>query len=255
MNATRAMVRNELRLLGGDPVPAIVLVAMPLVLMAILTPALKIALSAQGYDKTSGAEQTAPGMISVFAFFAAALVGYSLFREHGWRTWPRLRAAGVTTGAVLVGKLTVPAGLLALQQVALFSFGIYALDMTMAGSWTAIVACCIGLNAVVLTAGLAAAAAFDTVAQVSAFTNLGAMVLGGLGGGFVPVEGLPKWMQPFAPISPSYWAMRGFRSSILDGEGLAGVLGSVGVLLAIAAVLATIAALFLRLDNPKRTWS
>ena len=80
----------------------------------------------------------------------------------------------------------------------------------------------------VLVAGLAAAAALSTIQQVNAVTNLGAMVLGGLGGGFVPVESLPDWIEPLAPISPVYWAMDGYRTAILDGGGVGDVLAPLG---------------------------
>jgi ABC-2 type transport system permease protein len=85
-------------------------------------------------------------------------------------------------------------------------------------------------------------------------TNLGAMALGGLGGGFVPVESLPDWIEPVAPISPVYWAMKGYRSAILDGGGVGDVLGPLAVLVAFTAVFAGIALWRLELDAPKRTW-
>ena len=85
-------------------------------------------------------------------------------------------------------------------------------------------------------------------------TNLGAMVLGGLGGGFVPVESLPDWIEPIAPISPVYWAMDGYRTAILDGGGVADVLAPVGALVAFTALFAAIALWRLKLDEPKRTW-
>ena len=85
---------------------------MPIVLMALLSQSLGRVLLFEGYDDTPGSMHTAPGMACVFAFFSIAIVGFAIFREHGWRTWPRLRAAGIGGPALLVGKLTVPAGLL-----------------------------------------------------------------------------------------------------------------------------------------------
>ena len=105
-----------------------------------------------------------------------------------------------------------------------------------------------------LTAGLAAAAALSTIQQVNAVTNLGAMALGGLGGGFVPVDSLPSWIQPFAPISPVYWAMEGYRAAILEDGGVSDVLGPLAVLAAFTAVFAAIALWRFSADAPKRTW-
>ena len=106
----------------------------------------------------------------------------------------------------------------------------------------------------VLSAGLAAAAALSTVQQLNAVTNLGTMLLGGLGGALVPVRELPKWVQPFAPISPVNWAMEGYRDTILDGGGVGDVILPLAAMLGLAAVLGAFALWRLRLDVPKRTW-
>ena len=248
------MIRNELRLLRHDPVPAAVLVGMPLVLMTLLSDAMESTLATEGYADAPGSAQTVPGMACVFASFGIAVVGFAIFREHGWRTWPRLRAAGLSGRALLAGKLAVPALLVAAQHVVLFGFGVLFLDLRVSGSWLAVGLIAAAFAALVLTAGLAAAAALSTIQQVNAVTNLGAMALGGLGGGFVPVASLPDWIEPLAPISPVYWAMEGYRSAILDGGGITDVLGPLGVLLAFTAVFAGIAVWRFKLDVPKRTW-
>jgi len=249
-----AVMRTELRLLRHDPVPAAVLVGIPVVLMTLLSTAVQSSLADDGYPDAPGSAQTVPGMACVFAFFVIGIVGFALFREHSWRTWPRLRAAGVGSRSLLLGKLAVPAGLLVGQHMVLFAFGVLALDLVVAGSWLAVALVAVAYSAMVLLAGLAAAAAFETVQQVNAVTNLGAMVMGGLGGGFVPVESLPEWVQPIAPISPVYWAMEGYNAVILDGGGVSDVIGPVAALAGFAAVFAAIALRRLQLDRPKRTW-
>lgn len=254
MRAATALCRNEARLLRHDPVPTILLVGMPLILMALLEPALEIALQADGFVGASGAAQTVPGMVCVFSYFAVAVVGYALFREHGWHTWPRIRATGVAPSQVIVGKLTLPALMLAAQQVVLFGAGVLFFDLRVSGSWAAVALVSVAFGALVLVGGLAAAAVLDTVQQLNAVTNLGAMIFGGLGGGFVPVENLPGWAQAIAPISPSYWAMQGYNRAILEGGDVGSVLGSVGVLLAFTGALGVVAVLRLRFDRPKRTW-
>ncbi len=249
-----AVMRNEGRILRRDPVPAIVLVAMPIVLMTLLAPALALALAAEGRSGTSGGDQAVPGMISVFTFFGVAFVGFALFREHGWRTWPRLRAVGLTPRQLLAGKVALPAAMLVAQHVVLFAYGTAFLDLTVTGSWAALVLVSLALIAMVVALGLLAAAALQTIQQLNAVTNLGAMVLGGLGGGFVPVSTLPGWVQPLAPASPAYWAMRGYRAVILDGGGPAEVALPVGIMVAVAVVAAALAVVALRDDAPKRTW-
>ena len=106
----------------------------------------------------------------------------------------------------------------------------------------------------VLSAGLAAAAALSTVQQLNAVTNLGTMLLGGLGGALVPVRELPKWVQPAAPVSPVNWAMEGYRDVILDGGGVSDVVPSLAAMFGLSLVLVAFALWRLRSNTPKRTW-
>ncbi len=254
MSPVRAIVRNELRILRHDPVPLVLLIGMPMVLMALLSQSLGHVLLFEGYDDTPGSMHTAPGMACLFGFFSIAIVGFTLFREHGWQTWPRLRATGIGGGALLAGKLVVPALLLVLQHAVLFTFAIVALDFKVNGAWLAVVLLAFAFATMVLSAGLAAAAALSTVQQLNAVTNLGTMLLGGLGGALVPVRELPKWVQPFAPVSPVNWAMEGYRDTILDGGGVGDIILPLAAMAGLAVVLGGFALWRLRLDVPKRTW-
>jgi ABC-2 type transport system permease protein len=232
----------------------VLLMVMPAVLMVVLAPALGLSLEAAGRPDVPGSAQTVPGMVTIFSMFAVAIVGWNLFREHGWRTWPRLRAAGLGGQGLLLGKLAVPAGLLAVQHVLLFGFGVLALDLPVTGSPLALALVSLAFGAMVLTVGLAAAAVFATIQQLDAATNLGAIVLGGLGGAVVPVAMLPAALAWAAPLSPVYWAMQGYQAVLVEGAGVATVLPPVAVLAAWAAAGAVVAGRRLRLDSVKRTW-
>ena len=81
---------------------------MPLVLMTLLSDAMESTLAAEGHPGAPGSAQTVPGMACVFASFAIAVVGFAIFREHGWRTWPRLRAAGLSGRRLIGGQARGP---------------------------------------------------------------------------------------------------------------------------------------------------
>jgi ABC-2 type transport system permease protein len=84
--------------------------------------------------------------------------------------------------------------------------------------------------------------------------NLGGVALAGLGGALVPLSTLPGWAEAVAPGTPSYWAMRGFRAVILDGDGAGGVIVPILVLLAFGAVFAVVAAVRFRFDERKSSF-
>ena len=56
------------------------------------------------------------------------------------------------------------------------------------------------------------------------------------------------------PFVPSYWAMRGYRSIILDGAGVTDVLGSVAALVGFAALFTAIAVWRFRSEEPRPSW-
>jgi ABC-2 type transport system permease protein len=242
--------RHEMRILRHDPLPMIILIVMPVALMALLGPTMKVLLEAQGYRGPSGAEQAVPGMTVLFAFFLVGAVGFSFFRDHGWGTWDRVRATPASTAEIIAGK-TLPIFMLALvQQVLLFTVGVAALGLDIRGSLagvalvgTVFAACLIGL-------GLVVSAIARTVQQVDAIANVGALVLAGLGGALTPVGDLPGWAQAVTPVTPAYWALRGFRSTILGG-GFTAVLLPAGVLAAFAGGFLVIGLLRLRMEEVK----
>ena len=99
--------------------------------------------------------------------------------------------------------------------------------------------------------GVTATALCRTAQQANAFAYLGMVLFGTIGGALVPFEVLPAWAQTAAPITPTYWAMRGMRSVILDGRGITGVALPATVLLAMTLVCTIVALRRLRFDDAK----
>jgi ABC-2 type transport system permease protein len=57
-----------------------------------------------------------------------------------------------------------------------------------------------------------------------------------ISGVYYPVSVLPGWMQWLSTISPATYALRGIRSALLDGAGLAGVWGDIWPLIIIGVI-------------------
>ena len=103
--------------------------------------------------------------------------------------------------------------------------------------------------------GIAVTAICRTAQQAQAFAIVGMVVFGAIGGALVPFSVLPGWAKTIAPTTPTYWAMRGFRSVVLDGQGLGGVALPVGVLAAMGVLFAVVALFRLRFDDAKVAWA
>lgn len=251
--ATLAIAHSNLLMTSRDALPLISLVLMPLLVMGILRSLFEQS-TFVGATGSSGS-YAVPGTAVMFSFFIVNFTGISLYREHGYHTWERLRASPAGGVAIILGKAVPPLVVSWLQLTLLFLVGgpLYGLEVT--GSWMAI-AMVIATYSLSLTCfGIAVALVCRTLTQVSAVGNLGTLVFGWLGGAIVPAAALPDWTQPMCRFVPSYWAMEGLHRAVLFGGGPGDVLGPVAYLLAFAVVFAVGAGLCFRSGTMKVVWS
>lgn len=228
---------------------------MPLIVMAFIKPTYRVVLVEEGYVDANGAEQAVPGFAIMFAFFLVGAVSFSFFREHGWNTWERLRASSTTSAEVMAGKVIVPLAVSLSQLAVLFVVGGLLFDLNVRGSILGIVLLCIALGICLVALGLALTSLCRTITQVDAASNLGAILMAGLGGALAPISSLPDWARAVAPVTPSYWAMRGFQSVILFNHGVSSVILPVIVLLVFGSVFTLVAAARFRFEQTKVSWA
>jgi len=252
MTAALAISKLQLRIIRNDPWFLLIMFLMPLVVMPLFVKTLGLSLVESGFSGATGAEVVVPGQVVLFGFFVGGSVAFALYREHGWKTWDRLRASAAPSTSLLVG-FAVPWIVIHISyQLLLFVAGSLALGLRFnGGSPIALVLVALGYGACIVSLVLLVAASFRTVNQVNAFQNVGAMALGGLGGAIVPLEQLPGWAQAVAPATPQYWAMSGFRRVFLESGGVADVVVPFAVLMASAIVIGLLAARRFRADETK----
>lgn len=245
-----AIAAHELTMVWRNRFWFLALVGMPIVLMAFVKPIFGVAAVSQGYRSASGAEYAVPGMAVTFLFFLVGLVGMSFFREFGWATWDRVRMVA-TPAEIMAGKVVPFVAIALFQQTVLFAVGVVLFGLDIRGPVPALAPVAVCLALALVAFALTVVALSRSVQQLSVIQSLGTMVLAGLGGALTPVGLLPGWAQGIAPATPTYWALRGYRSVVLDGEGLGAVLRPCGALLLFAAVFAAVAAARLRIDDRK----
>lgn len=254
-STVQAITRHELRLFRRDPTFLVITTLMPLVVIPVLKSTVGISLRAQGYEGATGAEQVVPGQAVVFSFFLVGSVAFSFFREHGWHTWNRLRASRARPAEIIAGK-AIPWTALGLGQLTLvfvFGWAVYGLDIFAQPLGLAGLSLLYVAGLVVL--GIMLVALIGRVQQVNAVANLGAIVFGAIGGAFVAVSQLPGWLQPLAPLTPTYWVMRGYRSVLLEGDGAEALVLPALVLVGFAAMFALVALRRFRFDEAKVSWA
>jgi ABC-2 type transport system permease protein len=249
------ILAHELRLARRDPLPIMVLIVFPVINMAFLKPAFRPALVQGGHQHANGAEQVVPGQAAMTAFFLVSLVTFAFFAEHGWETWDRLRASQATSVEIVIGKALPRLAIGVAQFVVILSVGVFLFDLHIRGAVLAFAPLVTAFCLCLILLGVAVTAVCRTAQQANSFSILGMVLFGAIGGALVPLNVLPGWARTIAPITPTYWVMRGFRSVILDGQGIGGVATPTAVLLAMTAVFTVVALLRLRLDETKVGWA
>jgi ABC-2 type transport system permease protein len=249
------IVGHELQLVRRDPLPIMVLIVFPIITIAFLKPALRPALVQNGYPHANGAEQVVPGQAAMSAFFLVTLITFAFFAEHAWATWDRLRASSATSLEIVAGK-TVPRVAIGVAQFGvILGAGVVLFGLHIRGDALALVPLVIAFSVCLVLLGVAVTALCRTAQQASSFGYLGMVLFGAIGGAFVPFSVLPGWARAIAPVTPTYWAMRGLRSVILDGRGMGGVARPTAMLGAMAALFAAVALRRLRFDESKSGWA
>lgn len=250
-----AVARHDVRILRSDPTFLVIMIAMPLVIMAFIKPAFRASLLINGVSGVNGAEQAVPGTSVMFAFFLLGNLGFGVFREHAWNTWERLRARPASAAEIMAGKVVVPLATLLTQMAVLFGVGGLLFGLHVRGSMLGMILVIASLAICLVSLGAVLLAVCRSVVQLNAATNVGTMFFAGLGGAITPLSVLPAWARSIAPITPSYWAMRGFRSVTLANGGLGSVALPIAVLLLMALGFAILAGLRFRAEETKISWA
>jgi ABC-type multidrug transport system permease subunit len=200
-----------------------------------------------------------PAYTVMFAFFLVMNVGWVFVAERRQGTLKRLRAAPVTRGQVLVGKL-IPCFLLSLGQgVFLLVAGRLFFGMRWGPEHWPLVEQVAWLLPVVFTTSMAAmglallvAAVARTEIQVALYGAVPVLILALIGGCVLPREMMPEEAQKFSQLTPQGWALDAYRE-LLDADprydpNLAIVLKSCGVLAAFGVGFLGLAWGLLRLE-------
>ncbi|MGX1612580.1 ABC transporter permease [Micromonospora chalcea] len=227
-----ALARHNAILRLRDPGPFLSYLVMPMVVMLALQPIYRRAFP-------GGTTQIATGMLVIFSVLALSIVGTATLTERSWHTWDRLRSTRATTTELLLGKMLPVYAVLVLQQSILLLYGITVLGVRPSGAYWLPAVAITAWGATLLAIGAALAAVVRSHGELSAISDIGALVLTTLGGAFVPTTMFPHWLQAVAPVSPGYWALTMLQAA-LRGD-VPGTLAPALILLLVGAAAAVFA--------------
>ena len=250
----RTILGHELRLARRDPVTVMVLVVFPIITMAFVKPAFRAALQQSGYPHANGSEQVVPGQAVMSAFFIVSVTTFAFFSEYAYRTWDRLRASPASSIEIVLGKATPRIAMVVAQLLVVLGAGVLLFDLHFRGDAIALLPLILVFAVTLVLLGVAITSLSHSAQQASAIAFVGMVLFGAIGGALVPLSVLPHWAKPFAPVTPTYWAMRGFNSVILDGRGWGAMIAPVAALGVMSLAFTAVALRKLRFDADKEVF-
>lgn len=231
-----ALARHNAALIAREPGPLAARIVAPIAMMVLLQPLYRAAVDIG--QPGAGTVQAVTGMLVMFSLLAQALVSTAIMTERMWHTWDRLRATTARPFELMAGKALPLVGALLLQQAVVLVCGWAVLGLRVASPGLLALAVLAWITTL-LSGGTAVATLVRSSGELMAVSDIGSLVLTGLGGALTPLAAMPLWVRAIAPISPGYWAMSAFRSAI-QGD-TTHTLTAVTVLLALAVLAAAIA--------------
>jgi ABC-2 type transport system permease protein len=185
--------------------------------------------------------------IATGATFGAAL---TLVTWRQKKILRRLRLSPVRLPSVIGARVGVSIAI-ALGQTAIF-VGVAMLPyfgLKLSNAWWMSVPLVIAGTLAFMSMGLLAGAWAKTSEAATAVANLIVLPMAFLSGSFFPLDNAPSWLQQIAKIFPLRHLVTAMQDVMVRGKSAVSVLPEIGLLLAIAVVLAAIAGKLFRWDD------
>lgn len=185
----------------------------------------------------NSAQHNVPAWTLFAIFFIIVPLGINLVKEKNQGTFVRLRTNPVSYATVLGGKTIVYLVVCLIQFTLMLLVGIYlfpAIGLPGIEVWAKlpmlyIVAFFAGMAAIGL--GLLLGTIAKTQEQAAPFGSTLVVILAALGGVWVPVFVMPKFMQVISKISPMNWGLEAFYDVFLRNVGFVKILPEILLLL------------------------
>lgn len=157
-----------------------------------------------------------PSYTVMFAFFMVLTVGWLFVAERRQGTMLRLRAAPLTRGQILFGKMLPCFAVSVAQGLFLLSAGKLLLGLNLGPdpAWLVPLVLATSLAATGLAMFIAAVA--RTESQVSIYGSLLVLVLAGISGCLMPRDLMPEQMRAVSRITPHAWALDAYSQLLIN---------------------------------------
>ena len=186
--------------------------------------------------KPNSVQHNVPAWTLFAIFFIIVPLSINIVKEKSQGTFVRLRTNPVSYATVLGGKTLIYLCVCIIQFILMLAVGVYlfpimglpTLDVSGRLPLLFLVAIFSGLAAIGL--GLLLGTIAKTQEQSAPFGATFVVILAALGGVWVPVFIMPKFMQTLSNISPMNWGLNAFYDVFLRNTGLLEILPEISLL-------------------------
>jgi ABC-2 type transport system permease protein len=197
----------------------------------------------EGHDapKAAGQSHAIAGIAVMMLLFSLTACGGTILEEEAQGTLQRLRLTPSAGRAVLLGTAIFTMGTGFFALIVLFAYGWIVFSVPVMRDPIALTVLSASVAAAATGLGLVLAVTCRTRKQLEGTSTLLILAMSALGGSWFPLIATPAWYQKLGHFTLNAWAMDGYQGILWYDKGLNGILLDVGVLFAIAAVLAVFA--------------
>ncbi|WP_310992941.1 ABC transporter permease [Aequorivita marina] len=203
----------------------------------------------------NSAQHNIPAWTLFAIFFIIVPLSINMVKEKNQGTFVRLRTTPVNYATVLGGKTVVYLGVCLIQFTLMLLLGIYlfpaiglpGIDVHGKLPLLYVVALFAGLAAIGL--GLLLGTIAKTQEQAAPFGSTLVVILAAIGGVWVPVFVMPKFMQLVSKVSPMNWALEAFYDVFLRNVHFAEILPKISLLLLFFLATISIAIIYNQRKN------
>jgi ABC-2 type transport system permease protein len=168
------------------------------------------------------------------------MTGVSLVRERENQTMDTLLISRLTPLEIYIGK-AIPGAIVGLLEMALgVTVVVLWFDIPMRGSLFSLLVTSLVYLLAILSYGLLIAILSQNLVQVMFFSWISLIIFLLFSGFFTPVSNIPGWLQVVSDINPLRYLMKIIREIFLKGNGIGYFYKDLGILFAIATVIAAI---------------
>jgi ABC-2 type transport system permease protein len=192
-------------------------------------------------EQASAAQLAVPSFSVLFVFLTSQATARSIYDEKKVGSFRRVLASPVSKGELLVGKMLPNVAASLIQVIVIFGFGLLVLPLlgqaplSLGNAPFAVVLVGILIAVCSSSLGILIAALARTENQIGGLSAVILWAMGVLGGSFIPVFFLERFLGPSMRVVPHYWANSAFTDLLVRGAGLSDVMPQMVALLIFTA--------------------